>query len=160
MNAMLLLLALPTVTVRGTGDVEGVVTLPIPVETLRAKLVDPQFLPRVSGDGTTVTVAGREGDCLILDSVSPSSVVEVRYRVRRCPTATGFHIALVSSPSFDAYSTEIRLSPAGAGTELRYHLRVDPSFPVPAFVINSGTRDGIDRLLRGLEAWVAAHPAG
>lgn len=160
MTFLLAMLATPVVTVLDTGTVEGRVLLPLSVEALRKRLEDPQFLPGVSGDGTKVTVAGSEGSCLLIDAVSPSAVVELRYRVKRCPTANGFRNTLVQSAHFDAYTSELILEPQGASTLFRYRLALDPSFPVPDMVVNSGSKGGIEKLLRGLEAWAQANPGG
>jgi hypothetical protein len=143
------------VLVTDDGRVETTVLLPVPVETLRAHLADPRWLPGVVGDGTRASLVGQDGPCQLVDSVSPSAVVEARYRTRHCPTGTGFRSTLVESKHFSEYESEIVLSSEGTATRLRYRLRVVPSFPVPSAIVRSGLKSGVQKLSDALEAWGA-----
>lgn len=144
--------AAPVVTIDDDGTVTGVMETPVPAELLRAKLADPTWLPTVSGDGTRVSVVQRDGDCLILDSESPS-VITVRYRTRQCPTATGYQFTLVSSDSFTSYTATWTLQPIAAGTRATYHLEIVSSLWVPQAVVRRSTRGGIEQMMTNLEQW-------
>jgi len=144
------------VQVTDDGRVETTVLLPVSVDTLRAHLSDPRWLPGVVGDGTRASLVGQDGPCQLVDSVSPSAVVEARYRTRHCPTGTGFRSTLVESKHFEVYESEIVLTADGEGTRLRYRLRVVPSFPVPSAIVRSGLKSGVQKLSDALEAWGAA----
>jgi hypothetical protein len=147
--------AAPTVTVADDGAVTGVVDLAIPPAELRARLADPTWLPTISKDGTRVTVAGRDGDCLLVDSVSPSAIMTVSYRVRTCPTPTGYASTLVESQQFSSYATSWQFKPSAAGTQATYHIRVATSTWIPDAVVRRGVRSGIEQMLTNLETWAA-----
>ena len=150
--ALTLAAAAAVVTIDDDGAVTGVLETPVSVEVLRAKLGDPTWLPSVSRDGTRVSVVRRDGDCLILDSESPS-VITVRYRTRQCPTPTGYSFALVSSDSFTSYAASWTLTPTASGTRATYRLVVVSTLWVPQAVVRRSTRAGIEQMMTNLEQW-------
>lgn len=142
----------PTVEITDDSTVHGEVVVAATLEHVREKMADPTWIAAVDDGGTTVEIVERSGDCVVTDSVSPSAVKTVEYRVRRCKTEDGWQGTLVSSNTFDSYEVRWRLSPEGAGTKLTYDLALSTSMMVPQFIINRQTRNGVERLLKNLHA--------
>lgn len=140
------------VTIDDQGAVVGTLVTPVPVDTLRARLADPTWLPTVSQDGTQVAIAAREGDCVVLDSVSPS-VITVRYRTRQCPTADGFTYTLVQSDNFSAYAASWTFAATPAGTRATYRVAVTSTLWLPDAIVRHATKSGIAQMVGRLEAW-------
>jgi hypothetical protein len=144
------------VEVRADHSVVGTVALPITPERLRERLADPTWIASIDGGGTTVTVESRAGDCLTMESVSPSVVKTVRYRVERCRTATGFEENLVASDTFEAYRVRWTVEPAPEGALLRYDIATRTSLMVPQWLIDQQTQRGVQRMLDHLHAALSA----
>jgi len=145
--------AAPTVHVSDDGAVTGVVELSTSAADLRSRLADPTWLPTISKDGTTVTVAGRAGSCLLVDSASPNPVITVRYRTRQCPTDLGYESTLIQSDQFSEYAASWTITPTPQGSRATYVIRVKSTLWLPEAVVRRGVRTGIEQMLTNLEAW-------
>ncbi|MCB9673514.1 MAG: SRPBCC family protein [Alphaproteobacteria bacterium] len=142
----------PEVVVNDDHSVHGEMVVPLAPDVVREKLADPVWISQVDGSGTTVTVHEKRGDCLVTDSVSPNIVKTVRYRVERCPSATGYETKLVESNAFTAYAVKWTFTAEGGGTRVSYDLMTETSLIVPQFVIDQQTKKGVLNLLTKLQA--------
>jgi len=140
------------VEVRADHSVVGTLTLPVTPERARERLADPVWIASIDGGGTTITVESRAGECLTMESVSPSVVKTVRYRVQRCKTATGFEETLVASDTFEAYRVQWTVEPSPGGALLRYEIATRTSLMVPQWLIDQQTQRGVQRMLDHLHA--------
>lgn len=142
----------PSVSVDASNTVIGTVSVSLSPDDVRGRLADPGWVATVDGGKTTVTVAGHDGACLLVDYVSPSSLVTVRYRVRQCPTAGGYRSTLVESDDFSAYEAEWIVSAEGTGSTLQYRLRLAPKVPLPASVMAAIVRGGVEDMMGAFAA--------
>lgn len=149
-------LAGPPVMATDGDALTGVVQLDVEPTVVRQALQDPTFLPTISKDGTQVTVLGTDGACQIVQSVSPSAFLTVRYKTRRCPTATGFHSTLIESNAFSAYDTSWAIEPNAAGTQVTYRIELVSTLWVPRGVVRRGVRNGIESFLTNMHDWARA----
>ncbi|MFK7930797.1 MAG: hypothetical protein AB8H79_21620 [Myxococcota bacterium] len=144
----------PSVAVQSDGSVIGTAELDVSAEVIRANLSDPLWLPTVDGGGTVVVVEGTEGPCLRLKSTSPSSVMTVKYRTKRCPTSTGFRSTLIDSNAFKSYTTSWVFKDIGNGkSTATYTIMANSSLWVPEGIVRRQTRLGIERMLTNVQAW-------
>ncbi len=148
-------LAAPAVVVNDDHSVTGTVEVKTTPDDLKKKLSDPRWLAEVSGGGTKVTVRGEDGSCVTTENVSPSAVKTVTYRIKQCPTSTGFVATLVESNTFNAYRMEWTIAPTDAGTKATYDLTTETSMMVPQFIIDRSTKKGVLNMLVKLEGHFA-----
>lgn len=142
----------PTVVVQEDGSILATVSVRAPVELARSRISDPVWVARTDGSGTTITVTGREGPCLLLDVVSASVVVDVHYATRHCPTAEGVASTLRSADVFTAYSTSWRVTPEGSGSRLEYHFYMRTNLLLPQSFIVATTQKGVRNLIERVAA--------
>jgi hypothetical protein len=145
--------AAPPVMVSDGDVLTGTVDVAVAPEALRARLSDPTWLPTISRDGTEVSVVRPDGPCQVLQSVSPSTFLTVRYQTRRCPTADGFHSTLIESNAFSTYETSWTILPDGAGARVTYRIHVVSTLWVPKGVIRRNVRSGIESMLVNMQDW-------
>jgi ribosome-associated toxin RatA of RatAB toxin-antitoxin module len=140
----------PSAVLTDSGAVVGTVSVTTaPTEMMRL-LGDPTWVAGVGGAGTRVTVKSHEGSCLIADYVSPSSVMEVTYTVKQCPTTTGYVATMITSNAFHSYRTEWKVEAEGAGSRLTYRLELDSKLWVPESLVTSTTRRSVEKLMQRL----------
>ena len=142
----------PTVVVQEDGSILATATVRAPVELARSRISDPVWVARTDASGTTVTVTGREGPCLLLDVVSASVVVDVHYATRHCPTADGVASTLRSADVFTAYSTSWKVTPEGTGSRLEYHFFMQTNMMLPQSFIVATTQKGVRNLIERVAA--------
>lgn len=130
----------------------GTVAVPRSPDQVRAVLADPAWVATTDGGGTVVTVEERGDPCLVMKVVSPSFLKDVVYRVRRCTTPTGYREDLVESDAFETYSVAWDVEPLGAGSTVRYTLKMRTRWPVPQFVVDDQARKGVTRMLSHIGA--------
>lgn len=141
------------VEVQPDHSVVGTVEVSRPAAEVRGRLADPAWIAAADGGGTTVTVESRAGDCLTMQSVTPSIIKTIRYRVSRCTTPTGFREELVDSDAFEAYAVEWAVTESAPGAaRIRYTIRTDTTLMVPQFVVDQQTQKGVQRMLDHLAA--------
>jgi hypothetical protein len=133
--------------------VRGTVTVPVPAATIRGHMTDPLWLPKLDESNTEVTVREQDGACLILDCVSPSTLLTVRYTVRRCPTTEGYKATLIESNAFSSCTAEWRITDEGEGARMSYALDAVTSLPVPQSWARGGMKKAIGKLMKRLDAW-------
>lgn len=143
----------PEVVVGKDGGVVGVADLAVRPDVIQRHLSDPTWLPTVDGGGTTVVLDGMDGSCQLLTSTSPSSVMTVEYKTRRCPTKTGFKSTLRESNAFKSYTTSWTFEPTPTGTRATYRIDANSSLWVPEAIVRRQTRIGIERMLTNVQAW-------
>lgn len=150
----------PDVTITPPDTVVGVVDVGVPVDVVRTALRDPAWVAKVDGGKTSVAVAGREGDCLVADYVSPSALLSVEYRVRRCPTPGGYEAVMLTSNAFEAYRVAWDLAPSETGgTRITYTIQLTTSlWGVPNSLVTSTTRTSVKRMLGRAAAALAPSP--
>ena len=68
----------PTVSQLDNHRVRGVIAVDAPVEKVRAVLADPQLIARIDNSGTTVTLKGRDGLCLLTHSAVAHPIASQR----------------------------------------------------------------------------------
>jgi hypothetical protein len=147
--------ATPTVVVQEDGTIVASVVVQAPVALARSRVSDPVWVSRTDGGGTTVTVTGRDGPCLLLDMVTTNVVADIHYATRLCPTAEGVASTLRSADLFTAYATSWRVTPEGTGSRLEYRLFMQTNLLLPqSFIVASsqkGVRDLIERVAAALD---------
>lgn len=150
----------PAAVVLPSQAVEGTVSVALaPDEALR-RLADPTWVRGIDGGGTTVSVTGREGDCLVADYTSPSTLMTVRYTIRQCPTGHGYRSTLVRSDTFSDYLSEWSVAPDGTGSLLTYRVQVAPSLPLPvSFITGTIRRDVLSMMQRFADHFGPPAPA-
>lgn len=146
------LAATPTVVVHDDGSVVGSVSVRAPVDVARAKVSDPTWVTATDGGSTRVTVTGMDGACHLLESVTPSVIVEVRYATRQCPTSDGVLATLRSSNTFSDYSASWRVRPEGAGSRLEYRLAMKTSLMLPQSFITGTLEKRVMELMEKVGA--------
>lgn len=144
----------PTVSIDDAGRVVGTVQLATSAEKLRADMDDPTFVPRATGNGTEITVDARDGDCLVVTSVTPQKMMTVRTTTRRCPTADGWSSTLETSNALDAFVETWSVAPVGDGASVTYRVELSTSvWGVPDAIVRKTTRSSIQSMLEGLQRW-------
>ncbi len=139
----------PTAVVLPSQAVEGSVSVALAPADALARLADPTWVRSVDAGGTTVTIRQREGDCVVADYTSPSTLLTVRYTVRQCPTGHGYRSVLVASDTFATYDAEWIVAPDRTGSLLTYRIQLTPSFPLPvSFITGTIRRDILSMMER------------
>lgn len=123
--------------------------IPVPVETVRAALVDPIAAARLSPDITTIAYLSRES-CPTLHVETGMTFAPVAYDYRRCATSTGWHETLVSSKALAVYEVRWHFEAVETGTRVTYDVNIRPSFPAPDFLIARQMRTSITTLIQRL----------
>lgn len=147
--APLALAGAPTAVVLPSQGVEGTVWVAMaPADALR-RLSDPTWVSSIAGGTTVVSVRSKEGDCVVADYASPSTLMTVRYTVRQCPTGNGYRSTLVKSDDFASYESGWSVVADGAGSTLTYRVQLAPTFPVPvSFITGTMRRDVFSMMQR------------
>lgn len=146
----------PVAVVTDAGLVRGTVSVPVPAAVVVGQLADPGWVATLYDGGTEVSVVGPDGDCLVVDYVSPSAFLAVKYKVRHCPTRTGTQATLLESNAFSSYGTTWRVEPTAAGSNLVYELELVTTLMVPQSFVRSATRKSVQKLMEALDGWGAA----
>jgi len=138
----------PSVEVTPPDTVVGVISVQADPDAVRAQLKDPSWVARVDGGKTTVDVVSTEGDCVVADFVSPSPLVTVEYRVRRCARDDGYETKMLTSNAFEHYRVRWQVAPEGEGSRLTYTIQLTTSlWGVPNSLVTSSTRKSVKRML-------------
>ena len=141
------------------GDVvRGLVHLPVPAERVLAGLRDPTWEIRIAAEHTDVDVQGPDGACTIVSYVTPNPILEARYTLRRCPTATGWVSTLVEANAMSAYRSAWTVEPADGGCQVAYEVEVHSAVWVPDALVRRQTQQAIEGRMDALRSW-AARPA-
>lgn len=140
-------LAGPATTEVVDDTIIGRVSVAAPPDEARRRVSDPAWVSATEGGGTRVAVQGRDGACLLLDAVSPSAILEVRYSTRQCPTADGVRSTLVSSNAFSAYSTSWRVLPEGTGSLVEYRISMVTKLMMPQSWVYGTLRKRVQTLM-------------
>lgn len=134
------------------GTVLGTVSVRAAVEVARAKISDPLWVTATEGGTTRVTITGLDGACRLLESVSPSVIVDVQYATRLCPTPDGVVATLRSSNTFTSYMTSWRVRAEGTGSRLEYRLALKTSLMLPQSFINGTTQKRVLEMMEKVGA--------
>lgn len=140
----------PVVDVTPPDTVVGVFDVRAAPDAVRAHLEDPAWVANVDGGKTKVTVVSREGRCMVADFVSPSPLITVEYRVRRCALDDGYEAKMLTSNAFKAYRVRWEVAPdaEGEGSRVTYTIQLTTSlWGVPNSLVTSSTRKSVQRML-------------
>ena len=151
--------AAPTVTMTDDNYFRGTIEVAADPKTVRTLHADPVAVSKIDASGTEVTVLERQGECVVIESVSANAIKTVRYKTRQCPTSTGIEGKLVEGNAFKSYRNEYIVTPTDKGSRIEYQLDLVADVMVPQFVINRATRKGVVNLLSRLEAHLGAAAA-
>lgn len=145
----------PVVEVVGESAVVGRMVVAAPPEVVKGRLADPAWLQRISVDGTTMQLAGREGACFVADYTSPHFLMTVRYKVRQCPTATGVQAIGLESNAFKDYTTQWSVRPDPGGSAVEYRISMTPKISVPSSLVTRSLSKGVEKLLGTMKVELA-----
>lgn len=145
----------PTVVLDG-AVVRGSAFIAAPPEALLAALSDPSWEGMIAGDGTRALLKGTMGSCQRVSYQTPNPVMDASYEVRRCPTADGWQMSLLSSPVLDSYRAQWRVVAEGAGSRVSFEVELSSSLWVPDSLVNSETVRSVEARLRAMDAWARA----
>lgn len=139
-------------TIQEDGSVIGTVSVKAPVELARSRVSDPLWVSTTEGGGTQIKVTGKDGACLLLESMSPSVIMNVHYTTRQCPTADGVRATLQASNTFTDYSTTWRVVPEGTGSRIEYRLTMKTKLMLPQSFITGTLRKRVQELMEKIGA--------
>ena len=142
----------PTAVVLDDGSVLGTASVPAAVDLARSRVSDPTWVSATKNKSTRVTVTARDGACLLLESMSPSVILDVQYATRQCPTADGVVATLVSSNAFTEYTAAWRVVPEGTGSRVEYRLSMKTQLSLPQSFISGTTRRRVQTLMEKVGA--------
>lgn len=136
----------PELIVEDDGTFVGTfVTTRAPAE-VKALVGDPAWVVKTDDTGSSVTEHPSEGPCKVMTTVSPSPFKTVTYKIKYCPTDTGWSGTLIESNAMTLYSLEWRVLPKGSGSEVTYQLDLKSNLMVPRFLINRATRNHLEHM--------------
>jgi hypothetical protein len=141
----------PALTVDAAGEVRVVVDVAATPAQVLAVLADPVVAGRLPPEVLSVAPRTR-GTCTELGVSVEGPWSPLTYTSLRCPTATGYHYALVKSEDLSAYEAEwsVVASPSGGAT-VTYRLLTEVNLPVPHRLVQNGVvksaRETIRRLV-------------
>lgn len=141
----------PEVSTDDAGVVHARVVVSAPVADVLALVRDPQAMHALGGDGS-VLKSTPDAPCFRIDYALETTIANVAYVARACPTARGFKTDLVSSESFRSMSSEWTVQEVPAGTEVVYTYRADVALPVPGFIVRRGTQSAITKMMTRVAA--------
>lgn len=137
-------------------EIVAQVSVATPVDQTRARVTDPAWITRVEGGGSETRVVGQDGDCQLIETMSPSVFLAVTYTTRQCPTEDGARASLVTSNTFERYATSWRVVPEGAGSRIEYRLTMVTRLSMPQSWINNTGRKRIEALMKNIQGELGA----
>lgn len=143
----------PTVTIEDDGTIVGTVHLAVSPDKVRTAMADPGWMAKLTGGRTKVTVEGKDGDCLLVASESPNSIMTARYWTRRCPTPTGYAATLRDSNCFKTYGASWDFTEHASGAVGTYRISLTTSLWIPNSVVLNKTSAAIQDMLADLQQW-------
>ncbi len=148
----------PTVSQLDNHRVRGVIAVDAPVEKVRAVLADPQLIARIDNSGTTVTLKGRDGLCLLTHSAVAHPIARIEYVTRVCPIPGGWRSTLFQSDDLLDFESVWTVAARSGGAEVHYEIRTIPDIPVPQFIVDRQTRASVRTLLVKLRTYLEETP--
>ena len=148
----------PVVTQRDGHRVHGVIHIDAPLRAVRPVLSDPRQIARIDNSGTTVTLRGKEGACLLTHSAVAHPIASIEYVTKVCPIADGFKSTLHASTDLTDFESIWRMRADGARTIVEYEIVTIPDLPIPQFVVDRQTRSAVHSLLLKLQAHFESPP--
>jgi hypothetical protein len=140
-----------------TGD-DGTVTATIHLEAapdqVRTALADPVAAAHLTPEVLDIHALPTDGGCVLMDVQTTGLWNPMCYRARRCPTASGWRVDLVSSDSFESMHSEWKLVPSASGTDvtLTVHSEIGS---IPDALVEKGTEKSLKNTLLALVKQVA-----
>lgn len=148
----------PVVTQLDGHRVLGVIHVKAPLDVVRPVLSDPRRIARIDNSGTTVTLRGKDGKCLLTHSAVEHPIASIEYITKVCPIADGFKSTLHASDDLSDFESIWRMRARGAQTIIEYEIVTIPDLPIPQFVVDRQTRSAVRTLLLKLQAHFEAPP--
>ncbi len=142
-----------TVVIEDDGSITATVTVGSAPDVVLARVGDPEWVSRTSGDpGTAVTIVGPDGGCQLLDYVSSHPLSTASYRVRQCPVTDGFQTKLVSSDAFSKYQTSWDVQPHATGSTITYRLDLISTLKIPGWMVRRASRKSVESFIANIGA--------
>lgn len=148
----------PVITQRDGHRIHGVIHVDAPLSAVRPVLSDPRRIARIDNSGTTVTLRGQEGDCLITHSAVAHPIASIEYVTKVCPIADGFKSTLHASTDLTDFESIWRMRADGARTIVEYEIMTIPDLPIPQFVVDRQSKSAVRALLLKLQAHFESPP--
>ncbi|MBO83973.1 MAG: hypothetical protein CL927_01325 [Deltaproteobacteria bacterium] len=149
----------PTVTQLDGHRVRGTIEVDAALETVRAVLSDPRRIARIDNSGTTVTLKGRDGACLLTHSAVAHPIASIEYVTRVCPIHDGFKSTLHQSNDLTDFESIWRMRERGSRTIVEYEIVTIPDLPIPQFIVDRQTRSAVASLLLKLQTHFGSKPS-
>jgi len=147
----------PQIEVLDDGTVRGTVDVAASPDELRALVLEPIDLNRITAEESTVTVAPAEqAGCTMVTVATPHPIMPVTYTSRDCRTAKGVKSVLVQSKQLTHLAAQWTVEAAGAGSRVVFDLDVKTNVPVPSFITRRSTKKSVKEALTALQRSFAA----
>lgn len=135
--------------IQSDATVRSEVVIAADIASVKAALADPLAAAKLCPDIVSARVIER-GACDVVEISTRGMSAPLVYRVKRCPTADGFHETMVSSDDFDDVKIDWQLTAVQGGTRVTYSIRTLPDVPVPQRIISSLTAKSAVTTLKNL----------
>jgi hypothetical protein len=136
-------------TIQDDGTVRSEVVVAGDLAAVRKLIGDPVAAASLSPDVISARVV-QHGTCDVVEVVTRGMTSNLKYLVKRCPTADGWHEALVSSEDFNEVKVDWDVTAVPGGTKVVYTIRTLPDLPVPQRLITSLTAKSAVQALKNL----------
>ena len=146
------------VRVEDAGRVRATVFVPMAEQDLRTRLADAAWPMQFDKSGTALVGRTADGSCELLD-YRTSGMFGADWKVRQCPTATGFAATLAESSFFSRYDSQWILSPEGSGVRLEYVIDVGLPKMLPSGFAREKMASSVRTMMNGLVAWAEVNGA-
>ena len=133
-----------------------------PPDECFAVLTDYDRMPEWQSRVTECRVLSRDGDGLaeVVEYAIDVRLRTVRYRLRQCYDRPRWIGSEYLGGDFRCFEGDYRFTPRGAGTDVRFHLRIDPGLRVPNRLVGMLNRAVMGRALEDLRRRVEGLSAG
>jgi carbon monoxide dehydrogenase subunit G len=155
--------AVPQVSVRDNGGVYGVTAqfeVPQPAAVALEVLTDYERIPRFMPDVKSSIVRERSADRIVVEQEAVARVmlfskrIHLRLDVRTSDGTISFRDT--SGRSFSKYEGSWRVTEQDGRTIVRYDLRAQPVFDIPAFLLTRLLKRDANQMIERLRAEIAA----
>lgn len=127
-------------SIAGAEPVSASAEVPCAPEAVIAWLSDPVRALRLSPDVASASLVSQGGDgCSTLDVEARSPLSLLRYRILRCPTATGYTERLLVGDDFLSNDASWVVVATPTGSHVRLTIAVETNLPVPGALVDRAT---------------------
>jgi carbon monoxide dehydrogenase subunit G len=128
-------------------------TVPGAPDKVRAWLADHERSVRLSPDVVSAEVVGQDGACALLDVTTRGVVDTFSYRIKRCPTASGYREEVVSSSMFASNTASWQVVPTAEGSQVTFSLDVKlKTQMVPEWLLTRSMQSSVDSIVDRVRA--------